>query len=836
MDQKIKDVIENEIAPLLQNGDITLFLGAGISIGTPAINDLGVPSTPDLIKRICNEAKYSDSDAKSADLPTAFGVGEDEVDNFENFLISNFTVKEPHHWQVEIFQHWWRAVFTTNIDTIPEASITLNKQQSGKFPDYQIFNYLDREPVQSIPIAPPVVYLHGMVSRPSEGFVFDSVSYADNSVNQSDWLSKCSLHISHGNCLFVGSKFKESDIESSLRRRKIWESESLEKGNNWIVLRDFTELERKSYERRGIIPIQAEAEEFFKYLFSLVSPLTQTKFIRRKAPYLSDNIENKSSAWFLKNMEAVTSSIERAKQRKGPLSRFYNGDMPDWFYIHNNVPTEFTSYKELLSNILKFERSDEKAQLIPIIGPLGSGKTTSAMLALSTLSKTHNNIYEYIGLDGIDIEYTWRVIKDLKGVVVIYIDAASGHFYAINELIDRVLNDLTSCRLCVVVEERTLQFERNKRHLHKIPKQHINILPVSNINNIEAEDLLIKTESLGIKFEKLQGLSRTQAIEKIVNYDNGYKGDLLATLYDLSSRKSYREQITEEYEEIHDDEAKIIYETISLVTASRLAIPINYICEIHSISVQRLISVINNSLNGKVIYHGVSMTVTARHHSISEYHVSNNFDKYRLKFRIIDMMKCLSAKFSIEDIKKHPISYKIYSKILSYHYLTEILYKKKDLYGEVHEIYSECQKYFYNDGVFWLQYGRFLERDEKIDDALHCFRKGLELYDSFQIRHALGHILLKKYRRDNSPSEDDFYEGVAILQNEVESRGETDAYPYTAMGNELIKIYMKERKQDECASILKDLINRGLQLHREDKVFAKMVTKYLGTFTNARFI
>src|SRR5690606_2877133 len=126
MNEEDKRLILREIAPLVQNGDITLFLGAGISIDTPAINDLGIPSTSCLIKRICEAAGYKDDVAETADLPTAFGVGEDEIDNFENFLISNFTAKSVESWQLKIFQNWWRAIFTTNIDTIPELCIDKN--------------------------------------------------------------------------------------------------------------------------------------------------------------------------------------------------------------------------------------------------------------------------------------------------------------------------------------------------------------------------------------------------------------------------------------------------------------------------------------------------------------------------------------------------------------------------------------------------------------------------------------------------------------------------------------------------------------------------------------
>lgn len=835
MDNNTKKMIIDEIIPHLRNGDLTLFLGAGATIGTPAINDLNIPSTQQLIDRICREAGYSPDVSKETDLPTAFGVGEDDIDNFENFLVSNFTTIKPFPWQVDIFKHWWRAIFTTNIDTVPEKCIQIVKSQGSTFPSYQVFNYKDREPVQSLPIEPPLVYLHGKVSSAQEGFVFDNVSYAEHSINQSDWLVKCALHIAHGNCLFVGSKFKESDIETSLRRRKMWDLSGENKGgaNNWIVLRDFNDLEERSYRKRGIIPIKAKAEEFFSFIFSQVSPLTKHKFIKKKAPFLSDSTDNKSLAWFTKNMTSVSEDLERGAKRNAPFSLFYNGDMPDWFYIYNKVPAELSAYRELLEIIATFKNSADKAKIVPVLGPLASGKTTISMLALAELCKTNNNVYKFSGLDGVDIEAAWSVLKDLKGFVVIFIDSSSSYYYAVNEIVDRVLDRATACKLCFVLEERTLHYRRNKRHFTKLPVETFQELNVGRLNEKDAAALYDKTKILGINFEKLEGLTRDSAVKKIVDFDNGYNGDLLATLYDLSSRRSYKERLSEEFEEVEEGLARDIYQTISLVTASRLQIPVNYLCEIYSVSIETLIGLVDVKLKDKVQYRGTSMTLSSRHHSIAEYHLIHSFSKEDIKNSILGLMKCVSRKFSIHDIRRHPISYKIYSKIMSYHYLTETIFSGRDQYHMVHDIYSKCQSYFSDDGVFWLQYGRFLERDNEIVEALHCFRKGLALYDSFQLRHALGQLLLKKYRLDKSPFDDEFSEGVEMLQNEIESRGSYDAYPYTALGNELIRIYQSEKKMDECASLLKDVINRGLRIHQGDRFFSRMVAKYFAVVGGA---
>ncbi|WP_431078085.1 SIR2 family protein [Pseudomonas siliginis] len=825
LDNDARHIIDAEIIPKLQTGDLALFLGAGISIGTPCINGLGIPSTSDLIKRICEAAGYPPTEAELTDLPTAFGVGQDDIDNFENFLISNFHSTKIHPWHSDIFKLWWRIVFTTNIDNIPHEALVQNKQHTNKYPDYKIYNYKDTEPVHSLPTSPPLVFLHGNIGSMSDGFVFDSVSYATNTVRQSDWMTKCALHIEYGNCLFVGSKFKESDIEAAIRARSTSDSFN-KREQSWIVLRSFTQMERSHYIKKGITPIAAEASDFFDYLKSKVEYISPEKFLKRKAPYLVD-APNRSIGWFTDNFEHVPTRLTQALKQRGPHSRFYMGDLPEWFYIAHKAPATLPAQREIESEIANFLNSEEKCKLIAVTGPLGSGKTTACMMAAAELAKNHVNVHNFYGLNGIEIEHLWNTIKDTRGLFCLVIDAAYEHFYAINAIFERVMNRPIACKFCVIVEERTRQFERNKHHFSSPLNNQICQVKVEKLNLSSASRLYEKSFELGIRFEKLLGKTKQQAVREIIDFDHGYKGDLLATLYDLSSRQSYREKLAEEYQEIENIEAVEVYQTVALVTAARLPLPLNFICESHNLTVPALDRIISEGLRDKIHTHGVSMGISARHHSIAEYHLAYNIPAEQIKVRLINLMKCLAPKFTIQDIKHHPLSYKIYKSTLSFHYLTETLFRGKKNYPHIHEVYSFCQTLFASDGVFWLQYGRFLEKDSDIEGAIHCFRKGLGLYDSFHVRHALGQTLLKQYIKLGLSNRDLYEEGISILQQEIDTRGHNDVYPYTSLGQCLIHILKENPDDAEAFSALKSVVNRGLKHHKADNVFMEVVKDYM---------
>ncbi|HBS2731024.1 TPA: hypothetical protein MAE44_005324, partial [Klebsiella pneumoniae] len=159
-----------------------------------------------------------------------------------------------------------------------------------------------------------------------------------------------------------------------------------------------------------------------------------------------------------------------------------------------------------------------------------------------------------------------------------------------------------------------------------------------------------------------------------------------------------------------------------------------------------------------------------------------------------------------------------------YHFLSEQVFTKKSDYKYIHEIYSICQSLYSHDGVFWLQYGRFLEKDKQIPEALHCFRRGLDLYDSFQIRHALGHLLLKKYRTEGMKDEEEYLEGIQWLEGEVKTRT-TDSYSYTTLCSELSKILEANPQNQHAKETLQKYISIALnESCFEDDALIRAVT------------
>lgn len=822
MDTAVIKIVDEEIIPLIEQGKISLFVGAGFSIGVPTIGGTDVPSSDHVKERILNRLGYSKEEIEKTELGDAFAIGQDDDPEFEKFLKDNFTVTNPHDWQIGILRHWWRRVYTTNIDDCLNKGFSIVGQRYGEdAPAHNFFNFNDRSPVETNPTEIPLVSLHGSIDRISDGFIFDGIAYADASVRQSDWLRDAALHISFGHCILLGSKFKEPDIDTALRQRKLWDQSSDSSNPNWIVLRNVDRAKSESYSKRNIVPLRCEIDEFCKYLNAKLKIITAGRFLRRYAPHIG--LGNRlAGGWFVKSFDYVTDQLAKSKNKTGVLSRFFSGDAPNWYYLENDVPAKFEAVNQILNSIKSFEKTDARVQLISVIGGVATGKTTLCMLALTEISKFNNAVYFFDPVDGIDVNLLWDALKDAKGVIVLCFDRSSEYFYAINQIALRLQQRDVGVKVAFLVEERVHEYNRNLRHLSDIDNKFRHTIDMREISQNDGKELYRKLKVHGMATGPLEGLEESKAVELILDKDRGFRGDLLATLCEVTSHESFNHKIRDEYGGFASDKSKAIFETVCIVSSLRIDIPLVFLCEIHDVGASQLLRVLEEECSGKI--HVRKTKASLRHFGIAEYIVKRFIDDGTKVQRIIDICRCVSRKFSIEDIRFHPLSYRIYKNALSYRYLTSNI-NGEDRFNSIESIYSSCQTFFSEDGIFWLQYGRFLEKFDRMDDAIHCLRKGLGLYDSFQIRHALGDVLLRAYIKNGGVDEDLYDEGIELLENELSTRGVDDSYVATTFVDRLLDIYEVLQRQ-ECLEHARKILNHFMKIHESDPQFRSIIVRF----------
>ena len=819
MDDKIREIIINDIAPLVQSGGMSLLLGAGFSAESKAKRG-PIPGVKELKKRIAIATGNDSVAFDSSELGDVFEYGKDNIKNFNNFLIENFDCTEPQEWQTNLFCHWWQAVFTTNIDNVVEKAIS---RRSTATPEFVLYNYNNPKPVDDSCLTPPIVNLHGTIRNLDAGVIFDSYMYSRHSVVSPDWLRDVALRIAHGNFLFVGFSFKEQDIETELRKRELWDTESSRSGDMWIVSRSIDPLKKGLYIKKGIIPLECTAKEFCEVLNSSLTVLSPSKFLKRKYPHISISGNTEAVEYFNRNFDHVPTRIAQSSKERRINTKFFCGDEPAWYYIANGINAHFDYYEELISHCKSSLISDSTVSSLIVVGSVASGKTSVCKTILCELAKANSAIYEYASVDGIDVESCWKVLQNVVGNVVLYFSHCHEQFYAINELASRFKTTRTQSKLLIIIEERTYKWYKNKFHIQDILDLPNIVFDIPRISPKNASTLVNKLIQVGSPIAS--DIGRDAIAKQICDLESGFRGDLLATLYVLVTGNSFSSFVEQDYADISSEDAQNIFKVVTLVSSADRFVPITYLSEILNISPVLVFNLLTLELKGKVFFNTNMNAVSSRHSSLALEFVKQWKNSEEKTSLIIKLFDCISSKFTIGNFKSHPASFRIYKELINFDFLKETLSIDLLLIGE---IFHHCQQHFSKDGQYWLQYGIYHSKQKRYSDAVACFKNGLSAYDLFMLRHSLGVAYLDLYCSEGCVNVEYFDEGCSILRSEILSRGDRDSYPYNALIHRLTSVYSRT-KSDDLQDEIKKLINEGMRYFREDEAFMGAVSRFYAT-------
>lgn len=238
------------------------------------------------------------------------------------------------------------------------------------------------------------------------------------------------------------------------------------------------------------------------------------------------------------------------------------------------------------------------------------------------------------------------------------------------------------------------------------------------------------------------------------------------------------------------------------------------------ISFEKLVTLLNEDLSG-ILQLNENKTIICRHRVIAECYLKTCINGTVSVELITDSLEFLSRQFTVDDIKHHPLAYQIYKRMISLDFLREI-FSSGTWKNDAERTYHEAQRYFREDGIFWLHFGRFYKKTDRLDLAISCFRTGLDFYESFQTRHSLGTALLEKYLLEECIDHDLFDEGVELLEYEKLARGTSDAYPTTTLCGQLLRI-VEFKKDPVIMAKLVEHMNYGIKHFKDDDGFRKVM-------------
>ena len=405
------DTIKNEICPLIAAGEASLLLGAGFSYRNPSIHS-ELPTGDglrDILLGACGETARS-----GTNLRDAYKFAKRKLPNFEDFLISCFTVERSYPWQEKIFQYVWSRIYTTNIDNVLDVAYEAVRKRGQHAAEFTPLNYSDNGIVGQTLGSIPIVTIHGTILRPKDGFIFSNTEYGHAASRKIlDWHNDLAARMMMGGLIVIGNQLDESDFDTHLAARIAEYGEATGTAKNWIVMPDPDPIKMDNYIAAGYHVIDSTAQEFLQLIYANVEPRSIGEIIAETVPTAGRLVRNqKAMTWFKEAFNPVISEIEKAKAEKGILRHFITGAYPRWFYIQNEAHATTPKIVSLTRQIatMMTEGKDEYG-ILHVIGPSGSGKTTGIRASLRNLTSIYPYVYEYDSDNGLDIDHLHRIIQ-----------------------------------------------------------------------------------------------------------------------------------------------------------------------------------------------------------------------------------------------------------------------------------------------------------------------------------------------------------------------------------------------------------------------------------------
>lgn len=828
-------IIREVLSGKLRAGELSLLLGAGFSRGNEG--GLGeIPGSNELIDAILAEAillkgpRPSFQRGARTNLKDVYVLGNREIAEFPKFLQKLFTVAKALPWQQQLFAYAWRRIYTTNIDNVLDTAMDQQAKTGRLGGDFKFFNYSDQSLASESIGSIPVVTIHGTCSRIQDGFIFSNIEYAIATAKVQDWHRDLAARALTGGLLVVGNQLEESDLDAHIAARKIAFGAEADVGDavrNWIVLPDPDPIKSDNYRAAGYHVFNATAAEFFTSLFDVTEPRTIGEIVLETVPSVKSAATNqRAMTWFGASMTPVLTAIESARTEKGLLRHFITGDDPEWFYIVNSAHAETSRDADLTAKMGDLlARNANGVGVLHVLGPSGSGKTTTIKAALHRVAGSIPYIYEFNNESSIDPDLLKETISRFteKSVFVFY--SASEFYYAISYIADYFRGKPTPFCL-FVLEDRSGDYGRNKGQLKRADVSER--YTISDLNHPDAESIARKIEEHGLIVEGFSNLTLTRRASLIVDKERGYSGDLLTTLFSLTTHENFEAKIHDDYFSIKAPLARAALEAVSIVNSLGINLPLHYVAGFLDISQHDFQSLLEGELAGVLVYSAKPGYLRCRHRIVADYYFNQCISKHGSSELILNILRFLSRQFTVADIRNHPLPYRIYKEIVSFEFLYERYFANGSRLNSTEAVYHESQSMFGTDGIFWLHFGRFYRKTGRVDEAIECFRTGLNYFESYQTRHQLGVALLERYMENGSSNRDDYEEGIETLERERATRGTADAFPVGTMIDNLRKIIRLDQKNEDAVRRLRECFNFAMRHFKDDPFIRDQMTAHFG--------
>lgn len=789
--------MNNYLKNSMLNGELILFIGAGVSKGSLTQTGEPIPDGYNLAKSLCAKIEL---DYNGESLSKVYGAAEGIMGEKRllDFLEENFKYCQPSDEYKVLVSLPFKRIYSLNIDDCIEQAFYRNikdrklevKNRNDFISEY---TYLNNKTT--------LIKLNGDINRPDLDFIFSSQEYARNLTKNINWYSELAKDMHTYTFLFIGTKLDEPLLEYYL--------ELFKKNNNvatstksYVITPSATEIERISLLKHNLEHINGKLSDFIAYInnqFGSTLP-TYVDVVGNLNPYtITDDkqleIVSKITPVSLSNIVSKNQNLNHIDN----IRDFYRGFKPTWQDIVDNVPATLKKTKDFTDELLS--KPNKSCDLFIIHGVAGCGKSTALkQVSLHLANKKENSVYF--------IDNAYENLND----IVNYLDSIKNKAYYI--CIDRIINNnyrelldiiaKNKTRAIFVITENTALWERKAKAI--LEPVTTKILNISTIEPEDVDEILIKLKEFG-NWTRLEKMSKSERRRELAGKASR---QLLIGLLETTSGLGYQEIITKDFKALGSIDER------NLLLLSSIAALENYPSNEETLS--RALTYLNPEFNTSVKYLADNMRgilkyshgdITTRHRVYSEkvFNIDKNSELKKVLL-IAYINAFINYRFPIvQNLSKKEAS--IYKHLVNYKFLIRFLDNNKE---EILEIYNHFEKSLENEGLFLLQYGLALRHFGNTFEAFEKLRVALNAYpNSPHIEHALAHqklILASESKSVHNLSRENLFNEakIALIRlSKVEAGSfKNDSYPIVTLSKGHINYLIYLNKVEESKKVAEE--------------------------------
>lgn len=742
-------VVKERVIRGVRGGQYSLLLGAGFStIGKSSQSLKNLPTTGQFVEELASHFGF----------PSKYSLGMlwDALpqQKREKYLYDRFKNCIVENGDLPINLLIWKSIYTFNVDDVVETIYDNTESQ-------QILNSISYKDTFRTPDSlgsVHCIHLHGSVLSPEDGYIFSTKDYGRSTTGHKAWWPVLADSLATDPFIVVGCTLDEYDLEHHLARRGPVDA-STELTPSLFVTRTLDEVLISVARKFGLIPIQAEANDFFKWLCDVSKPLpTVDDIIKPKNSlelYISQPSEKEQRIFHRQFLYVNDGEFPSPIEEK---HNFLRGFEPTWNDILSYNDIKRVDTATIFDAIKKEAESDGDSHSIFIIqSPPGCGKSTLLMRIAYECSRFNIPTFYFSGTERLSTIAASQCLSRMRRRAVVFIDLFRDHATQISQLVE---NLDTNTPLLIVGAERDSFSQKIRTKLSSISYR---TLPVHSLQRSEAVELIQKLRDEGLLGRKASE-NQDQLIEKTTGRD------LLIALCEITSHHNRFDDILKSvWSEQVDVPAKTLLAAAAISHAHGYPLKFSIAQSISGISVfeiRRLIS--SGSLHGVIMRVGVQGEyLQLQHRILAERLILTTIPEEILFNTYVSIAKSLAPYVSRDTIKRMTNECKIARRILDYKpYLKKALREKaKPFYTSIKNEWSWNSRYWEQVSLLELDLGNF-----KI--AISNAEQAVSIENHPMTRTTLGKVLMKSAISASGTREGraNFFEALQELETAIQLR------------------------------------------------------------------